>query len=180
MTKLLVLLLVVVACRPDQRVENPHKKQVGSAREVIVTEAPASAVQTREGQQVELASLWKDQKIILVFYRGGWCPHCTKQLTQINESQGKFAQAGAKVIAISADSGADATATKDKLALTFDVYVDPDLKTISQWGVEDHDNNIARPATFVIQPGGQVTFRKVGENPADWATIDELLAAVSG
>ena len=180
MSKLLVLVSLVLACRPDQRVENPHKKQVVSEREEIVTEAPPSTVQRRDGQPVDLGPLWKDQKIILVFYRGGWCPPCTKQLTQINESQGKFAQAGAKVIAISADTGPDATATKDKLALTFDVYVDPDLKAISSWGVADRENNIARPATFVIQPGGEVTFRKVGQSPADWATIDELLAAVSG
>ena len=83
------------------------------------------------------------------------------------------------MIAISADSGPDATATKDKLALTFDVYIDPDLKTISKWGVEDHGNNIARPATFVIQPGGTVTFRKVGETPQDCATVDELFEAAS-
>ena len=180
MTKLLVLALILLGCRNDQRVENPYKKQSAGKKEMIVSDAPSSAVQTRDGQIVELDTVWKDQKVIVVFYRGGWCPHCTKQLTQINESQGKFAKAGAKVIAISADSGPDATAMKDKLALTFDVYVDPDLKTIVKWGVEDHGNNIARPATFVVQAGGQVTFRKVGENPQDWATIDELLEAAGG
>lgn len=179
MIKLCLVAVLLVACKSDQRVENPYKKQQAGKKEMIVSEAPPSTVQTRDGQPFELENAWKDQKIILVFYRGGWCPHCVKQLKQINESQGRFARVGAKVIAISADSGPDATATKDKLALTFDVYIDPDLKTISKWGVEDFGNNIARPATFVIQAGGTVTFRKVGENPQDWASIDELFEAAA-
>lgn len=31
-------------------------------------------------QQPELASLWQDHRVGLVFYRGHWCPYCQHQL----------------------------------------------------------------------------------------------------
>ena len=58
----------------------------------------------------------------------------------------------------------DAGALKDKMGLTFDVYSDTQLQTIGEVGRSPiYDTNIAKPATFVIQKGGAVTFKKIGQ-----------------
>jgi peroxiredoxin len=180
----LFVLAVLVACSPAP-VINPNKqpaKRPGRAEiEVKLEQAPETVVQKRDGSTFELATLWAEdqgQKVVVVFYRGGWCPHCQKQLAELQRHHRDFTDAGAIVVGISNEAGADATALRDKLELGYELYSDPELAAITRWGVEDYGAGIARPATFVVQPGGAITYRKVGENPADHPAMDELLAAL--
>ena len=179
---LLVLLSVVAACRPETPPLNPHKAKARSEGPPSVEKAPVSApsavVTKRDGTQIDLATQWAEQKVVVVFYRGGWCPHCVKQLTELQANQKEFAQAGAILIGITSDSVEDVNKTRDKLGLNFELYSDPQLAVIAQWGVEDVGNNIARPAVFVVDEGGMVKYRRIGKSPADHPTVDELIAAL--
>lgn len=176
------MLTVVTACRPETPPLNPHKaKPRGGGPPTVEqtpTSAPSAIVTKRDGTQIDLASQWEKQKVVVVFYRGGWCPHCVKQLTELQTNQRQFADAGAILVGITSDSVEDVNKTRDKLGLNFELYSDPTLAVISKWGVEDVGQNIARPAVFVVEPGGTVTYRKIGKSPADHPTVDELIAAL--
>ena len=179
---LVVLFANLVACTPAP-VLNPNKnpKHPGRPevqRDVTLGEAPEAVVHKRDGSTIDLATLWHDKKVLVVFYRGGWCPHCQKQFAELQDHYKDFDEAEVTVLGISSDSTADATALREKLSLGFELYSDPDLAVITKWGVEDYGAGISRPATFVIQPGGAITYRKVGENPADHPSMAELLAAI--
>jgi peroxiredoxin len=143
-----------------------------------VTTAPPATVTMRDGNQIDLSTVWEKQKVVVVFYRGGWCPHCQKQLAELQANQKQIADAGAIIVGISSDSTEDANKTRDKLGLNFELYSDPQLAVISKWGVEDVGQNIARPATFVVEPGGSITFRRIGTSPADHPTVEEVIAAL--
>jgi peroxiredoxin len=140
--------------------------------------AQPGTVTTRAGAPLDLATLWEKQRVVVVFYRGHWCPHCKHQLGELNSHQKQLAEREAIVVAISSDPPADAEALHRKLSLTFEVYSDPELAVISKWGVDDYGKGIARPATFVVEQGGAISYRKVGENASDHPSIDELLAAM--
>jgi len=175
------LVLLAMACRAEEPPLNPYK---GKGRagppqvEQEVSQAPPATVTKRDGSQIDLATMWAKQKVLVVFYRGGWCPYCAKQLAELQANQKKFADAGAILVGISSDSVDDANKTRDKLGLNFELYSDPQLAVISKWGVEDVGSNIARPATFVVEPGGTVTFRRIGKSPSDMPTVEELVAAL--
>jgi len=169
----------VAACHPQQVPLDPdkHKRPVGVSevdRDVSDQDAPGGTVQSRKGQPVDLAMLWKDKRVIVVFYHGHWCPACAQELAEINDHMREL---DANVIAISSDEAADADALHDKLGLVYELYSDPSLQTIAAWGVADHGNNIAQSATFIVEPGGKVSYRKVGEKKSDHPSIDELVAA---
>jgi peroxiredoxin len=178
----LILLAVLASCRPE-RVENPHPHVPATNPEVqhdVGGTAPdSSTVKARDGSNVDLTQQWAEKRVVLVFYMGHWCPECTKQLNALNEHQQDFAAKHTTVIAVSTDSPEDAGKLKDKLGLTFDVYSDTDLQTIAKWGVANYDTNIAKPATFVIQKGGAVTFKKIGGNTNDRPSVDEVLAQLT-
>lgn len=57
---------------------------------------------------------------ILVFYRGGWCPYCNLQLSELRLIQKQAEALGYRIVAITPDRPAELTATlgKDKLAYT--------------------------------------------------------------
>jgi peroxiredoxin len=180
---ILSFVAVLAACTP-QRVENPHGKHARSAdpavdRDVTMDVAPGGMVLGKDGGSVDLGSLWVSQRTLVVFYMGGWCPHCQKQLGDLNNAQKQFADHNVRIIGISADQVEDAAAMSAKLTLGFELYSDPDLAVIAKWGVEDFGQHIARPATFIVEPGGAISFRKVGSKPEDRPTVDQLLAAVS-
>ena len=177
-----LLVGLLIACRAESPPLNPYKGKSASGGEPTVEFAPISApsavVTKRDGTEIDLASLWEKQKVVVVFYRGGWCPHCQKQLGDLQKNQMQFAKADAIIVGITSDSVEDVNKTRDKLALNYELYSDPGLKVISLWGVEDVGNGIARPATFVVERGGTVTYRKIGKSPADHPSVDELIAAL--
>lgn len=176
-------LAALASCTPQQRVENPHAKHARGAdptvdRDVTLDVAPGGVVLARDGANVDLGTLWVSERAVVVFYMGGWCPHCQKQLGDLNNAQKQFTARGARIIAISADSTVDAAAMRDKLTLGFDLYSDPELAVIAKWGVEDFGSHIARPATFIVEPGGAISYRKVGSKPEDRPSVDQILAAL--
>jgi len=181
---LLVLVVASIACRPAP-VLNPNKdakalKEEGTVqREHEITAAPGGTVQGRDGSAVELATLWEKQPVVVVFYRGHWCPHCQLQLGELEKRRAELTALGATVIAISSDTPADAAAMKAKLALGFELYSDAELAVITKWGVEDFGQGIAKSATFIVQPGGTITFRKIGEKPEDRPSSQQILDALA-
>jgi peroxiredoxin len=110
---------------------------------------------------------------------GHWCPHCQKQLGELNERAGEFAARGATIVAVSTDSAADATALHDRLNLAFELYSDPDLAVITRWGAQDTATNVAKPSVFVIEPGGAISYRHIGESQTDRPSVDQVLAALA-
>lgn len=180
-----ILLVALTACRPEPIPLNPHKKSRQSTgqieHDVSESEAPPAVVKKRDGSEFDLAALWdktKEQKVVVVFYRGGWCPHCKRQLAELQENYRLFLDAKATVVGVSNEDGPTGTALRESLGLGFELYSDPELAMITKWGVEDFEQKIAKPATFVVQPGGMITYRKVGANPADHPSMDDLRAAL--
>jgi peroxiredoxin len=177
----LLLLLALVACRHEP-VLNPHKgKSKTATPEVEVTHGTAQpgTVTTRAGAPLDLATLWASQRVVVVFYRGHWCPHCKHQLEELNQHQKELAAREAIVVAISSDTPSDADGLHRKLSLAFELYSDPELAVITKWGVEDYGQGIARPATFIVEAGGAISYRKIGEKSSDHPSIGELLAALN-
>ena len=180
--RFLVLVLALAACRPEP-VLNPAKQRSRGgtpevARDLTQDRAQPGTVTTRAGAPLDLSTLWENQRVVVVFYRGHWCPHCQHQLGELNQHQKELAEREAIVVAISSDVPGDAEVIHAKLGLAFEVYSDPELAVITKWGVEDYGKGIALPATFVVERGGAISYRKVGDKPSDHPSIDELLAAM--
>lgn len=184
MRALLVVVVALIACRPAP-VLNPNKDakalraESAVQREHELSDAPGGTVTGAGGASIDLATLWVKQPVVVVFYRGHWCPHCQRQLADLEKRRAELTAAGATVVAISSDTPADAAAMKTKLALGFELYSDSELAVITKWGVEDFGQGIAKPATFIVQPGGEITFRKVGEKPEDRPSSQQILDALA-
>ncbi len=147
-------------------------------RTVELATAPGGVVTSRDGKSVDLATLWTSQPVVVVFYRGHWCPHCQYQFGELQKHSQEFVDRGATVIGISSDEPGDLDAMRTKVGLTFELYSDANLAVIQKWGVEDFGNSIAKPATFIVRPGGAITFQRIGEKPDDRPSVQDILAAL--
>ncbi len=87
------------------------------------------------GEERSLGNLLKKGPVILVFYRGSWCPYCNIQLNDYQERIDLIKKAGAQLVAISPEK-ADLSATyvKEK-SLGFEVLSDPDNQYAKSLGL---------------------------------------------
>lgn len=129
--------------------------------------------------------------VVLVFYRGEWCPYCNIYLRAIQAALPEIAARGASLIAISPQSPDHSLSITEKAKLGFEVLSDVDQAVIRAYKVQFtvpadlqdlhvnvfhidlRDHNADRgwqlpvPATFVIDRAGVVRAAHVS---ADYRT----------
>jgi len=62
--------------------------------------APAFSLKNPFGQTVKLKQLLEKGPVILVFYRGAWCPYCNLHLRVLQESLGEFQKYNGQLVTI--------------------------------------------------------------------------------
>ena len=81
-----------------------NKAGGGEQKEKTQTEmhlhVPDVTLLDRNGEAQHLPTLVQTQPAVLVFYRGGWCPYCRKQLAGLAAIQEQLTERGWQVIAI--------------------------------------------------------------------------------
>ena len=93
--------------------------------------------QTSEGTPFESGEL-SDKRILLKFFRGGWCPYCSAELSAFNDMAPELEKFNVSIIALSKDTPSEAAVQKSRDSLNFPLLSDPDLKVIRQYGLEHH------------------------------------------
>lgn len=53
------------------------------------------------GEEVELYDVLKKKAVVLLFYRGSWCPYCNLELKEYKDYYKSFSDAGLEILAIS-------------------------------------------------------------------------------
>ncbi|QEG21628.1 haloacid dehalogenase type II [Mariniblastus fucicola] len=68
-------------------------KQVGDA-------AIDAELTNWNGETVKLSELWSEGPVVLMWYRGGWCPYCNIQLRAMQQNLDKIENAGARLVVL--------------------------------------------------------------------------------
>lgn len=149
---------------------------------------PDNILFTPDGVPTKLRRLVAEKPSILIFYRGGWCPYCSRQLAELREVEQRLVDLGYQIIAISPDSPQrlkeQALTSKFNATLlsdsNFDTIADfglgfflPDEsanKLRDMLGVEfidlDGTSKVALPvpAVYVVDTEGLIHFQYVNPN----------------
>jgi peroxiredoxin len=148
----------------------------------IASKAPDFKATDQNGQEVRLKELLKKGKVILVFYRGQWCPYCNRFLSRLQDSLQLINEKGATLIAVSPEKTENISKTVDKTKAGFSILHDEGLKIMKAYDVEFEvpENTVTRyrnagidveknngsngkylpvPAVYVIDKEGTVIYR---------------------
>ena len=155
--------------------------QVGQA-------APDFTALDLEGKKVSLRNLISgSERNLLIFYRGGWCPFCNKQLASISQDYEKFKELKTTIVAVSAEEVQKGRELLKGLNLPYFLLSDTEFDGIDRYGVRDMnpseqtkaaghgEGTLAKPAAFIIDGTGVIRYQYVGRNPSDRPKNDELL-----
>jgi peroxiredoxin len=140
--------------------------------------------------------------LVIVFYRGRWCAYCNAQLSALQESHSKLAEAGASMVAISPQTQKHSYMTRDMHKLRFPVLSDQGNHVSRKFGLVyrlspemqamyesimtklpgyngDQSWELPLAATYVVQPDGKISWARID---ADWRKRpepEELLQVVT-
>lgn len=99
----------------------------------IGSEAPNLKLKTIQGETLDLRI--SNKPLVLVFFRGSWCPYCINQLKSIKKDLFKKVKDKADLVAISVDRKKIAKKMKDKYNFDFHIVSDPKAKTLKAFNI---------------------------------------------
>jgi len=169
----------------------------------INSKAPDFKATDQNGNEVRLKDLLKKGKVVLLFYRGNWCPHCNRYLKRLEDSLSLIREKGATIIAITPELPEGVAKTVEKTKAEFSILHDEGLKIMKAYEVEYKvpENTITRyrntgikleeingaknghylpiPATYIIDEEGNITYRYFQSDYKKRPSVKELLDHLS-
>ncbi len=210
---LIALPFLVMSCAEDtgSPVDPPNKNTATSesggvtAEEAAKTalsvgdQMPAFELPDSRNRMITSAHLLKDKNLVVVFYRGGWCPYCNTYLKKFQDKLPEIEAAGGELVAISAENPDDSLSTEEKNRLKFHVLSDKRLAYSRKFGLVFElaaetnrrykengidlivDNDMDRPelpisATYVINRSGKIVFAFVEPDYKQRAEPETVIA----
>jgi peroxiredoxin len=166
----------------------------------INSKAPEFKAKDQNGTEVTLKDLRKKGPIVLVFYRGNWCPYCNRELKRFQDSLQLITDKGAQVVAITPEAGEGIAKTVEKTGATFPILFDSEVKIARSYQVAyDVDDKTATryksfgndlllinqqkgkavlpvPAVYIINKEGSVIYRFFESDYRRRPSVKDILA----
>lgn len=123
---------------------------------------------------------------IVTVYRGLHCPVCHKYLARLEELKEDFGKHGVELVAISGDPLEKAEKMVKEHQLTIPVGYGLSISEMVELGLyissprskEETDRPFAEPATFAINPDGNLQLIEISNTPFNRADLGELVETV--
>ena len=84
---------------------------------------------------MNLSAIFKRKRTVLIFYCGGWCPHCNAYLADLMTIKKQAAAQGFQIIAISPDTPSELKKTRTKYHLNYKLFSDSSAEAMMKFGV---------------------------------------------
>lgn len=162
---------------------------------------PAFTLNDASGKPVASGDLMKQGNLVIVFYRGAWCPFCNAYLNKLQKNLTRIKESGGVLVAISVENADRSTAIAKKNELTYTVLSDPNLATARKFGLvyqmaDDlaaryksggldvaKYNSMEKPelpisATYVVDKKGKVIFAHVEPDYKKRPDPDQIVTAL--
>lgn len=177
----------------------PVKAQQYPSGLKVADKAPQFEAADQNGNSVQLTQLLKKGTVVLIFYRGQWCPYCNRQLKELEDSLVFIKEKGALLVAITPEKPANIKKTMAKTKASYPILFDDGLKIMKQYEVaydvdaitidkykkygidftEVNGNNgavLPVPAVYIINKTGEIVYKFFDTNYTKRPSVKELLS----
>ncbi|MEP6583508.1 MAG: peroxiredoxin-like family protein [Ginsengibacter sp.] len=159
--------------------------------------APEFTAKDQNGKVISLHDVLKNGKVVLIFYRGQWCPYCNKELKSIEDSLSLITTKGATVLAITPEQPDKVEQTIEKTKASFSILTDDNLKIMKEYDVAfavdpatiekykgygidfssangNNGANLPVPAVYVIDSKGNITYKHFDADYTKRPSVQEI------
>ena len=166
------------------------------------TMAPEFIAKDNSGKTLDLKALLKTHNaIVLMFYRGQWCPYCNKHISQLQDSLQMLTAKNAYVIAVTPETIEAISKTVEKTHASFSLVHDENYKIMKDYGVDykmddamvtkykgygidleknngNLDHVLPVPATYIINKSGKITYVHFDKDYKKRMPVSAILAKI--
>jgi peroxiredoxin len=165
----------------------------------VQIKAPEFTGKDQTGATINLNEQLKKGSVVVVFYRGQWCPYCNKQLKKLEDSLPLIKAKGATLIAVTPEKPENISKTIAKTKASYPILFDDGLKIMKSYDVAYAVDNITInsykkygidftevngangaylpvPAIYVVNKEGMIVYRHFDADYRKRATVTEILA----
>jgi peroxiredoxin len=96
---------------------------------------PGLTLKAADGKAYDLNKALAEKPTVLIFYRGGWCPICLRQLSGLQGIIDDLTASGFQLLAISPDKPEELAKTIEKDQLRYTLLSDSDASAIKAFGL---------------------------------------------
>jgi peroxiredoxin len=175
-------------------------KKVKEAKGLKVgSQAPNFSASDLNNNVFSLTSALEKGPVVLIFYRGQWCPFCNKHLKKLEQNLSKIYEKDASVVAVSPEKSEFLKRTADKTKASFSLLYDEGYKIAEAFDVafrpqkferaiynkilnadlknahSDDSQQLPIPATFIIGKDGRIIWRHFDPDYKKRSTVDEII-----
>lgn len=123
---------------------------------------------------------------MVVVYRGKHCPLCTRYLNEVEKLKADFLALGVDIVAVSADSQAQANEHVQKLTVSYPIAYGLRIEQMQTLGLyisnprsaQETDHPFAEPGLFVVNEKGQVQVVDISNGPFVRPELGVLLSGL--
>jgi peroxiredoxin len=130
--------------------------------------APAFQLTTLDGKSISLAD-YRGRPVVLVFYLGSGCLHCTEQLKTFAAAYSEFKAAGLEILAVSSDSSAALRTAQEQLKASekypFPIVSNEDTSVFKKYRTFDDFEKLPLHGTFLVDGQGKLRWLDIGPEP---------------
>jgi len=165
----------------------------------INSKAPDFKATDQYGNEIRLKDILKDSLVVLIFYRGQWCPYCNKQLKKLEDSLELIKNKGARLIAVTPEQPEFISKTIEKTKASYPLLYDKEMKIMKAYAVafQVDDKSVTRyknadidlitangqkdkaflpvPAVYIISKEGTILYRYFDTDYKKRPSVQELL-----
>ena len=142
---------------------------------------PSFTLLNEKNEQVKSEDLLKEGNLVIVFYRGAWCPYCNLYLKSLQKNLDKITESGGKLVAVSVENPDTSLTVSQKNELKFTVLSDRKLEVARKFGIvfqlpqetndkykgygidlvkqnETETPDLPLSATYIVKQNGEIVY----------------------
>ncbi|MGH1337976.1 MAG: peroxiredoxin-like family protein [Aureispira sp.] len=165
----------------------------------IGSQAPMFEAKDQSGTLVKSSDLLKEGPLVLVFYRGTWCPYCQRHVSELQKGLEQLTAKGAKVVVVTPEQQEYIGKMTDKAEAAFPILHDESYTIMeayhTKYTIQKSDKMFFKgyvvahtkkhnqaeeavlpvPATYIIRQNGTIQFVHFETNYKERSTLEMIL-----
>jgi len=153
----------------------------------------------QNGNKIQLNALLKKGKVVIVFYRGQWCPICMPHVRKLQDGLDKIKEKSASIILISPENQENIQKTILKTNVSIPVLYDKNYEIMKSFDMDftpgkslrfiyntllsadlknaqsDDSQTLPIPATFIIDTDGTIIWRHFNRDYKKRSKVKDIL-----
>lgn len=201
MTRFIVLLIILLSTSAIHS-QNYDRRADEAQGLKVNTRAPGFSATDQNGDPYQLEKALQQGPVVLIFYRGHWCPVCNRHLGKLEEKLANITDMGASVVAVSPEKTENLKKTQEKTGASYTLLHDEDYKISNAYDVtflpsaftriaykvalgaeftkanSDGSSKLPIPATYIINKEGTIIWRHFNPDYTERASVNAIVTAL--